>query len=377
MNMHACKTSKENPQTNRGLDTVFCRLLQVALGVTHDFPYTPSDVEWLSLFQMAKQQCVLGVAYHAIPLLPQSSRPPRRIVLNWSGVAETVRGVNRLINQEAARYTSLFAERGLRSAILKGAANARLYPDPLSRHGGDIDIWLPGGYDSVEKLLLDMGAISEGKILDKIKHHIGFNSENNIRIEVHHRPVKLLYCNKKSQNVLMAELENLTLTPEGFYSPSIRFALVMQLEHLYRHCVDGVGLKQYMDYFILLMHSTVDDRSFAWQLVQRFRLVHACAAIMWVLEKVFALPRGLMLCPPDEKRGMRLYNLAFTGGNFGKYNLNCGKNRFVITRWLNDRKRVLGWFSFDPTYTILREFQYWKETLSLIPERIRRKKIGL
>ena len=375
--MHAGETSTKNPQANGGLDIVFCRLLQVALGVTHDFPYTPSEDEWQSLFQMAKQQCVLGVAYNAIPLLPQGSRPPRRITLNWSGAAETMRGANRLINQEAARYTGLFAEHGLRSAILKGPANARLYPDPRSRQAGDIDIWVHGGYDAVEKLLLDMGVISEGKILDKVKHHIGFTSENNIRIEVHHRPVKRLYRNKKSQNVLMAELENLTLTPEGFYSPSIRFALIMQLEHLYSHCVNGVGLKQYMDYFILLMHSTEDDWAFARQLVQRFRLVHACAAIMWVLEKVFALPRGLMLCAPDEKRGMRLYNLAFTGGNFGKYDLSRGKNRFVITRWLNDRKRVLSWFGFDPTYTIVREIQYWKETLSLIPERIKRKKIGL
>lgn len=375
--MHADETSIKNSQTNSGLDTVFCRLLQVALGIIHDFPYNPSEGDWQSLFQMAKQQCVLGVAYNAIPLLPQGSRPPRRITLNWSGAAETMRGANRLINQEAAHYTSLFAEHGLRSAILKGAANARLYPDPLSRQAGDIDIWVPGGYDTVEKLLLDMGAISEGKILDKVKHHIAFTSENNIRIEVHHRPVKRLYSNKKAQNVLITELENLTLTPEGFYSPSIRFALIMQLEHLYSHCVDGVGLKQYMDYFVLLMHSTGDDRTFAWQLVQKFRLVHACAAIMWVLEKVFALPRGLMLCAPDEKRGMRLYNLAFTGGNFGKYDLSRGKNRFVITRWLNDRKRVLSWFGFDPTYTIVREIQYWKETLSLIPERIKRRKIGL
>ena len=32
---------------------------------------------------------------------------------------------------------------------LKGQANARLYPDKLSRQPGDIDLWVEGGYKSV------------------------------------------------------------------------------------------------------------------------------------------------------------------------------------------------------------------------------------
>ena len=41
--------------------------------------------------------------------------------------------------------------------MLKGLANARLYPEPLSRQSGDIDIWVPCGCDKVERLLLGMG----------------------------------------------------------------------------------------------------------------------------------------------------------------------------------------------------------------------------
>ena len=360
------------------LDIAFCRLLQVALGVTHDFPYTPSEDEWQSLFQMAKQQCVLGVAYNAIPLLPQGSRPPRRIILNWSGAAETMRGANRLINQEAARYTSLFAEHGLRSAILKGAANARLYPDPLSRQCGDIDIWVPGGREKLNTLLLDMGVISKAWTFEKISRHIGFQSDNGVHIEVHYRAADVLHRNKEFQAMLNAELEDTALTPEGFYSPSIRFALIMQLEHLYSHCLlGGVGLKQYMDYFILLMHSTEADRAFAWQQVQKFHLVHACAAIMNVLERVFALPRGLMLCSPDAKRGMRLYRLTMAGGNFGRYDPDRVDRRHVFRRWFIDRVHALQWITFDPLDAILRECRYWRNTFRLMPERLRRRKVGL
>lgn len=359
------------------LDIVFCRLLQVALGVTHDFPYTPSEDEWQSLFQMAKQQCVLGVAYNAIPLLPQGSRPPRKITLNWSCAAETMRGVNRLINQEAAHYTSLFAKHGLRSAILKGAANARLYPDPLSREGGDIDIWVPGGYDNLKHLLIEKGLVAESKMIDVISCHIPFSSENGVRIEIHYIPVEGLFRNREFQRMLSLELEDLTLSPEGFYCPTIRFALIMQLAHLHHHCIEGVGFKQYLDYFILLEHSNEEDREFVRQQVKRFHLGHVCAAIMWVLEKAFGLPHELMLTLPDKKRGLRLYNQTIAGGNFGRYNPNKPKKRFILWRWFNDRKWVFRWFSFDPLNTILRECRYWRNTFLLMPERLRRRKVGL
>ena len=41
----------------------------------------------------------------------------------------------------------------LNKAILKGQANARLYPDKFSRETGDIDIWVEGGRESVLALL--------------------------------------------------------------------------------------------------------------------------------------------------------------------------------------------------------------------------------
>ena len=372
------ETSTKVPFINEIVEKMFCTLLQVALGVSHEFPYTPNEKEWQALFQIAKQQCVMGVAYNAISLLPQEARPPRLIAINWSGAAEAIRGSNRLINHEAARLTQLFAERGMRSAILKGPANARLYPDSLSRQAGDIDIWVPGGYEKLNRLLLDMNLISESIPASKLFHQIGFQSEKDILIEVHHKPVECLYQRKKFYNMLNVELEDTTLTPEGFYSPSIRFALIMQLSHLYHHCVkEGVGLKQYMDYFILLMHSTEDDRAFARLQVQRFHLVHACAAIMYVLEKVFALPRGLMICPPDQKRGSRLYNLAILGGNFGRFNPNHTGKHFILSRWFNDRIESLKWVPFDPLNGFFRECLYWRNTFLLMPERLRRKKIGL
>lgn len=184
-------------------DVVFCDLLRIAFGLSQKYPHALTETEWKSLLLMAQQQSVVGVIYHAILHLPQDSRPPRRILLNWSCATEAIQGANRQINQEAARYTRLFMDRGFKSVILKGPANSLLYPDPLSRQAGDVDIWIPGGSEKVERLLLDMDLIPAPKNAYRLSHHIAFRTENGFNIEVHHRPADVAFRNAEFQEVLL------------------------------------------------------------------------------------------------------------------------------------------------------------------------------
>ncbi|MBR2089465.1 MAG: nucleotidyltransferase family protein [Fibrobacter sp.] len=359
------------------LDVIFCNLLRIGLGHSQDFPYALTEKEWQALLTMAKQQTVLGVFFNAVSRLPVESRPPRVLLMRLSLSVEAIRGTNNHMNQESARYTHLFMEYGFKSVILKGQANARLYPDPLARQAGDIDIWVPGGYDKVKSLLLELGLVSENDVPSKKNRHIGFRCKG-IEIEVHHRPAEISFNNKEFQEVLRTELDNSTLTPEGFYAPSIRFALIMQLEHLYRHCIrEGVGLRHFMDYFVLLSHSSEADREFVWGKVNRFGLGHACAGIMWVLGEVFGLSEGWMLCQPDSKFGSLLYKSTLNGGNFGRSSLGNTKGVFWLKRWFYKRMYALQWIRFDPLNTVIGEIRYWKSTILLIPERIKRRKMFL
>lgn len=360
------------------LDVFFCKLLRVGLGLSQEIPNKLNETEWRSILIMAKQQALQGIIYNSFSRLPREICPPRLLMMKLSMTVETIRGQNLLMNQEAARYTQMFAERGIRCAILKGPANARLYPDPLLRQAGDIDIWIPGGHEKVVRLLMNLGLISKNNYLEKNEHHIEFRNEKNVEIEIHHKPARgVIYRNKDFQKLLLAEIENISLSPEGFYSPSIRFALLMQMAHLQQHFYSGLGLRQYMDYYMLLKNSTKADREYVWRYIKKFALGHVCAAVMGMLEKVFGLSRELMLCPPDKKRGMRLYKLALWGGNFGKYAPQKVKKEFALKSWFLRRLHALSWFGFDPLNTLLREILYWKKTISLIPERIRRRKIFL
>ena len=361
----------------RSLSEPFYKILQVALGASQDFLFTLSEEEWEKLFVMAKRQSVLGIVYDGIVKLPKEKRPSINQTLRWSCVAESIRGMNEKMNREAARITRLFEEHGRHSVILKGQANARLYPNPLARQAGDIDIWIPGGFRGVVDFLKEHGLILSDENLKGIFHHVEMHGEDGISIEVHYKPASgIPFRDGEFQKFLLDEVGSATLVPEGFYAPSIKFALVMQLAHLQQHFFSkGLGLRQYMDYYMLLLHSTEEDRREVTAVMKRLSMMRACAGVMWVLGHVFALEQGKMLCPPDAWRGRRLLRQVLEGGNFGQY----GKEYRLrgIPRWFNDRLRMLRWLSFDPVNVLFKELRYWRATIFLIPLRIKKREFFL
>ena len=109
----------------------FFALLRLAM-TGEQFDAVPTAEEWSEFYQMAGIQSVTGVCFTAFPRLTKAQQPPVELMVRWMGEAEDIRRMNELQNQEAARLTRLFTEAGRRSAILKGQANARLYPPALS-----------------------------------------------------------------------------------------------------------------------------------------------------------------------------------------------------------------------------------------------------
>ena len=360
---------------------MFFEILRLALDNSSgcsDMSIAPDTEQWKKIYALAKQQSVLGIAFAGIEKLPKESRPPMQLLMRWATEVEAIRGMNGLMNREAARLTRLFTDAGRKNAILKGQANARLYPDPTLRQSGDIDIWVEGGRDSINRLLVDMGMIEKSALeFGRFWHHAHLErTKEGIMAEVHYRPASgNPYKSQELQDFLNREILNAQMVPEGFYAPSTKFALVMQLSHLQQHFYSGgLGLRQYIDYYILLKNSTAEVRREVAQAIRWLGMVHACSAVMWVLQQVLGLERDLMLCAPCAWRGRRLLRLALVGGNFGKYRQ---KPRNVFVRWFRDRRQALSWLPFDPMNAIFKELKYWRHTLYLMPLRVKRRRIGL
>lgn len=362
-------------------DKLLFELLRFALDTTGEsqcFKEAPSDAQWKVVYELAKRQCVRGVAFSGIKKLPENVRPARALLLRWSLDAEAIAGKNKLMDQEGARLTQFFEGAGRKNAILKGQANARLYPDVLSRQAGDIDIWVEGGRKDVSELLYKLNLLNaETDDHAYSLHHIHLpETKDGIAVEVHFKPASgIPFRNGALQEFLNEEIRKAEKVPEGFYSPSIKFALVMQMAHLQQHFYSGgLGLRQYMDYLMLLRHSNESDRNAAVTVMKRLSMMRACGAVMWLLQQVFGLEQGLMLCAPDRRRGECLLKLALAFGNFGQYK---SKPKNVFVRWFKDRLQALSWLPFDPVNAIFKELKYWRATISLIPKRIKRRRIAL
>ena len=264
------------------------------------------------------------------------------------------------------------------TAVLKGPANARLYPDPLLRQAGDIDLWVEGGHDSVVALLHEMDFPLSDRCL-RSKHHVCLEQdENGILVEIHHKTssgIFNLFAKKRLLRYLEREILNLEHVPEGFFVPSMKFALMMQLSHIQKHFFDeGVGLKQLTDYYILLRNSSPEDRREVSSKLKSFGLYKGCGAVMWIMEHVFGLSPEMMLVKPDKRRGMTMLAEINEGGNFG---LNPRKQTSFFVNWLKRRYRTIRLFSFAPVEAALHELDYWKSFIRYTPLRIKYRKLSV
>ena len=357
-------------------DAPLFRLLRLSLGIAGDLPPALSPQEWASLYGEAKRHSVVGQLYTAIERLPIELWPPLELAMQWANDAETVRSLNLAFNAEAGRLTRFFASEGRRTAILKGQANARLYPEAGMRQPGDIDIWVEGGQERVTGLLRKHKMLDEGTPL--CYHHAHLRPDGrSISVEVHYRPSSDRHPGV--QEFLNTELSSLVLCDEGFYVPSVRFSLVMQLAHIRTHLIaGGIGLRQLVDYYLLLCTATHEERRDVADRLRSLRLHRTAEALMWLLGEVLGLDEAHMLLPPSERRGRWMLKEVMAKGNFGMHSnlrevgtwqffLCCKRRKWELFRFEPERGREL----------LREELRYWKRIVTGIPLRIKYRSLSL
>lgn len=371
------------------MEDVFYELILVALGLRKSLNRNPSDQEWRWLFHTCQKQAIVAFVFSALDKLNRAEQKvPVNLVYEWLAQSEHVKAQNELMNHEAARLTKIFEDNGHRTAIMKGQANARLYPQPWSRQPGDIDIWVSGGKEKVLDLLRKLGLL-KGEIakymvdgdLTLTSYHIHLpKNENGVDVEVHFRPSSgnvNPITNRRLQAFLEEEInkEN-ELTPEGFRVPSLKFALVMQLAHIQRHLVsEGVGMRQVIDYYYLLKADDNKQRDDVFYRLSSFGLKHIAEALMWVLHEKLGLEDEYLISPMNERRGKMLLQQIMEGGNFGHYHPD--KRRGLRQRIIAKNKHRIQMFRFDFSEAFWIELEYIIFILKTIPARIKRRKWSL
>ena len=206
--------------------------------------------EWERVFTLARQQTVTGIAFRGLDFLPEEAAPPMGIMAKWMAHADRIEQSNRVMNETVAKLYGYFASAGVEAVLQKGQGVAAMYPEPLLRECGDIDLYFPG-HDGVSDPLAGIdGAIRERQPDDSwvyvvdgiiVEHHADMVDIQSPRAK---RYVKRLIEEKGFEKVVTGDgVEVLVPAPE--------VNLLLLSSHILKHAFGvGIGLRQFCDYAV-------------------------------------------------------------------------------------------------------------------------------
>lgn len=325
-------------------------LLQVALGNKDKLSHSPTEEEWTELFDDVQKQTVAGFAFVALEkLTAYGQKPPFPILCEWIGISEQIRSQNDLLNKRCVDVTKFFADAGFRTCILKGQGNAMMYPEPLLRTSGDIDVWVEGNRNDIRKFV-----VSKYKYAQDGDVHIELPLFDDVSVEVHYIPSfncvpkydkRLQQWFKDHSDEQFSNEVNLFGNPEdNICVPTTHFNAVQQMSHIMVHFfVEGIGLRHFIDYFYVLKKIYDEKCSDDFEtLFDSLGMLKFVRGVMWIERTILGLDEKYLLVKPDDRIGEVILKEIVEGGNFGVHDSRyAARNKGVLLRAGADLYRLL------------------------------------
>ena len=194
-------------------------------------------------------------------------------------------------------------------------------------------------------------------------HHIDAPTMDGTEVEVHFRAAHLYspLRNWRLQKWMNEHADECmkNKTHLGFAMPTSSVNVIYQMTHMYKHHIDGgLGFRHLMDYYYALRvwHNDVMEckdlqSQGMWSeglgtpmmannevkaTLRSFGMAKFSAAVMYVLNVVFAMSTHYYICEPNEKEGKKLLAEIMNSGNFGHYDSekpNVYQHRFQYHIW--------------------------------------------
>lgn len=310
------------------MNLLFFELIRVAIGTQDSLSRLPNASEWCELYRMAKKQSLLGVCFSALQKLGADADDgftkigmSEMLYFNWIGMAATIQKKNQIVDKQCISLQKRLSADGFRSCVLKGQGVGQQYPKNLLwlRQSGDIDIWMDGGFDKVNAWVQK---ISATKVVNQ--HHVALKMFEDTEVEAHYHPINMTNpWRQRRLKKFIKEHEDECLTDivdDKIHVPTNEFNLVFLMVHIYHHLfTEGVGLRQLMDYFVVLSNTNLKDLPANYiSIFSKLGLGRFASALMWVMKEVFGLSEQFMIFEPNERDGKFLLDEIMKSGNFGK-----------------------------------------------------------
>lgn len=344
------------------------------------------DVNWECLLTLAKEQAVAGVLTDGINLLPSEVTGKEKALRGWVPTILRIEEQNRLVNRSLKKLTDIIQDRGINTILLKGQGCASLYPNPLHRVPGDIDLYI--GLEQCKRakeLVLENTEITGESSL-----HFAFMF-GDVDVECHKRAMHsdCLWLNRRLQRLTV---ENLTFTGEHHFTcegkeiaiPEPTFNAFYVFVHFYHHfCKIGTGLRQISDWALLLKHH---EDVIDWVRLEGYvRSIHAMRAwrtffaiaqqYLGLKLKEETMKHRLFQKKATEKDIRFILNDILTVGNMGKQNVfwkarfNKDKDNYSLGKaYRSQLRRILTLIPYGTDEMICHTLWYGLYKLHLVKE---------
>ena len=332
--------------------SLFQELILISLGKRDGFSRKLTDKDWTSIYMEAQRQSLAGVLLTGVERVIASGENKPKFLIQWISQTLTLENRNRQLDARCKDITDIFNGIGLRSCVLEGQGVAMLYPNPLRRQSGDIDLWVEGNRGDIYKTLK-----ARWKVGETVVHHADVEIFKDTPTEIHFIPSftysPFLYRKYKKffKRCADRQFANYDKTV-GFAYPTPEFNAVYSLMHIFHHVLhEGIGLRQLHDYYYILKSLDKEQRLQVFEEMRHLRLAKFVEAVMYVEQRMFGLESEFWLCQPNERLGKRLLAEIELAGNFGKYDERNQqvnrKNRMHV--YLHNVRRNFVFFEFAPS----------------------------
>lgn len=329
--------------------SLFQELILISLAKRKQFSRKLTDKDWASIYTEAQRQSLVGILLTGVEKVVFLGESRPKVLMQWIAMGLALEKRNRLLNVRCKEITDMFNGLGLRSCVLKGQGVGRLYPNPLRRQCGDIDLWVEGNRNDIYKTLK-----ARWKVGKTVIHHAEVEIFKDTPTEIHFIPSftysPFLYRKykkffNKCRDRQFANYDESV----GFACPTPDFNAVYSLMHIFHHVLhEGIGLRHLLDYYYILRSMDKEQRGQVFEEMRHLGLAKFAEAVMYVEQQVFELESEFLLCKPNEKYGKQLLNEIELSGNFGHYDERFQqvnrKNSWELY-WHNVRRNIM-FFNF-------------------------------
>ncbi len=299
-----------------------------------DNHYIPSR-DLIKLMSLAEQQAVSGLIGQTI--MSSDATSDKDIVLNMIGTVMMIQQRNSLMDNTVVQLCKELVSNNIRFLVFKGQTLSNLYLDKSIRQSGDIDFLIHT--DDWDKAIEWAQSVATSFIDNETEKHISFQRDC-VEYEMHKMLTAFTVQKHQlywDQNVVPDVWDSLSTICINEYdvptlSPTIN-ALYVFL-HIFYHLMDeGVGLRQFCDWMVVL-HNQRDeiDKKKLLSYLQGLGLDKAYTGLGAILTDYLGLDAEVFPFPIGQKehqRAPKLMDNIIEMGNFG-HNVGYVKERGVI-----------------------------------------------